>query len=135
MAEEFSYRAFLMQGLKIYAPLHPDVPPERMFSASAINKQHERPLIGMRLHTGFPTQRRLGERLYVQVWAYDNPGDYMRIDRVLKNVRRALEGLQPFGPFLEASWIEDSVDLRDDPMEAITKYSRFQVTGNLEALK
>lgn len=129
MADPVSFRALAMQALKNYSPLHEDVAPENMRSASAINKQLPRPCIGVRLHTTFPVGRRVGERCYVQVWVYDDPGDYMRIDRILYNVRAALEAMVPIGSFLEARWIETGVDLRDDPMEAITRYSRFQMTG------
>jgi hypothetical protein len=103
----------------------------RVFSASAVNKQMKRPLVTIRSHTDFPAVRNVGQRGYIQVWAHDDPGDYERIDQILDLSRTAIEAVQPsvvLGPFLEARWIETGVDLRDDVMESITRYMRFQFT-------
>lgn len=105
-----------------------DLTEGRIFEASAINKQKKRPLVGLRMHTEFPVGRRTGSRQYLQVWAYDTPGDYLRIDEILKHARDAIEAIPHQEDFLEAVWIETGVDLRDDAMEAITRYSRFQFT-------
>jgi hypothetical protein len=104
---------------------------DRIGPASSFNKHNERPLVVIRAHTDFPAGRRVGRREYIQIWAHDEPGDYLRIDQVLKLCRVAIEGIVPSAAledFLEAKWIETGVDLRDDLMESITRYSRFQFT-------
>lgn len=100
----------------------------RIHAASSVNKQSKRPLVAIRAHTDFPAQRRVGARGYIQVWAHDDPGDYEVIDQVLAACRTAIEAVPHSGDFLEARWIETGVDLRDDVMESITRYMRFQFT-------
>lgn len=107
---------------------------DRIKAASSVDKQMKRPLIAIRAHTDFPPAgsshggRSFGRREYMQVWAHDDPGDYQRIDQILRLCRDALETVDPFDDFLEAKWIETGVDLRDDRMESIMRYSRFQFT-------
>lgn len=104
---------------------------DRIGAASRFDKQSKRPLVAIRAHTDFPALGRVGRREYIQVWAHDDPGDYETIDNILVICRDAIEAVQSsvaLGPFLEARWIETGVDLRDDVMESITRYSRFQVT-------
>lgn len=105
---------------------------DRIKAASSVDKQMKRPLIALRAHTDFPvgghSGRSFGRREYLQVWVHDNPGDYLRIDEVLRLCRNALEAVPHSDDFLEAKWIETGVDLRDDRMESITRYSRFQFT-------
>lgn len=103
----------------------------RIYEASSVDKHYPKPLITIRLHTGFPVQAGLGRREYVQVWAHDVPGDYMAIDAIHEQVRLAMEAIVPEEKFLEARWIETGVDLRDDFMETICRYQRFQFTGVL----
>lgn len=100
---------------------------DRVGAASSFNKQSERPLVAIRSHTDFPVAK-VGRRQYIQVWGHDDPGDYMRIDEVLRLCRVAIEGIVPVDDLLEAKWIETSVDLRDDVMDSIARYSRFQLT-------
>ena len=104
----------------------------RIREASSVDKQSKRPLIVIRAHTGFPVGgfdgTSFGRREYLQVWAHDDPGDYQQIDEILRLCRVALEGVEAFDDFFEAKWIETGVDLRDDRMESITRYTRFQFT-------
>lgn len=101
---------------------------DRIGAASSFNKQSKRPLVAIRAHTDFPVARRTGRREYMQVWAHDDPGDYMQIDEILRLCRVAIEATIPVEDFLEAKWIETGVDLRDDVMESIMRYSRYQFT-------
>lgn len=103
----------------------------RIGAASSFNQQSKKPLVAIRAHTGFPGAKRIGLREYVQVWAHDDPGNYETIDEILTICRTTLEALQPsvaLGEFLEARWVETGVDLRDDLMDTIARYSRFQLT-------
>lgn len=105
---------------------------DRIGAASSFNKQSKRPLIAIRAHTDFPVvgeqERSLGRREYIQVWVHDDPGDYLQIDQILRLCRDALEAVPHFDDFMSAKWIETGVDLRDDRMESIMRYSRFQFT-------
>ena len=105
----------------------------RVYEASSISVEAPpaRPFVTYRMHTDFPLNRGLGRREYSQVWAHDEPGDYLVIDEILNAVRRAVEAAPSNGDFLEARWIETGVDLRDDVMGTITRYIRFQHTATL----
>ena len=83
------------------------------------------------MHTDFPVKGGMGRREYSQWWANDDPGDYLRIDRMLELVRLAIESIPSQGLFLEARWVETGVDLKDDIMGTINRYIRFQTTGTL----
>jgi hypothetical protein len=103
---------------------------DRIHQASSLTTRPRTPFVTFRMHTHFPRQG-VGQREYCQIWANDDPGDYLRIDRILKQCRIALESLQPNGEFLEARWIETGVDLKDDDMGTINRYIRLQFTGTL----
>lgn len=134
-------REVLFQGLIQHAPLLTLLEVDgvavtardRIFQASSLDRVPARPFITYRMHTGFPP-RGLGQRHYCQIWANDDPGDYTRIDAILVECRRALESL-PQGfwlpEFLEARWIETGVDLKDDDMGTINRYTRLQFTASL----
>lgn len=91
----------------------------------------ERPFVTYRMHTDFPVVGGLGRREYCQIWANDDPGDYLRIDEILKYCRQAVEAIPHTNDFLEARWVETGVDLKDDVMGTINRYIRFQFTGSL----
>lgn len=127
-------RTRLYKALSEYAPLL-EVVQDRIIEASAIGTDlypgvPERPFVTYRMHTDFPV-RSVGRREYAQVWANDDPGDYLRIDKILEFCRRAVESIQPAEDFLEARWVETGVDLKDDAMGTINRYIRFQITGSL----
>lgn len=125
-----SHRETVYKALIEWPGLAPLVE-DRIYEASSIDKHYKRPLLAIRMHTGFPVQARLGRREYVAIWAHDDTGDYMQIDSIHEQVRLALESITPSEKFLEARWIETSVDLRDDFMESICRYQRFQLTSAL----
>lgn len=110
-----------------------DIVQGRIYPASAIDENTDiaRPYMTYRMHTVFPVGSRVGGREYVQLWANDDPGDYMRIDRMLKAARLAIEALPSEADFLEAVWIETGIDLADNAMGVINRYSRFQFTNTL----
>lgn len=130
-------RKVLFKALSSSASLAEIVGP-RIIQASALGSElpgyegvPERPFVTYRMHTDFPLQRGLGRREYAQVWANDEPGDYLRIDEILRLCRIAVEAAPSEDDFLEARWIETGVDLADQAMGTINRYIRFQFTGTL----
>ena len=110
----------------------------RIFEASSLGTNltcyegiPPRPFVTFRMHTDFPLNRGLGRREYCQIWANDEPGDYMTIDEILRLCRLAVEGIPSDKDFLEARWIETGVDLSDQAMGTINRYIRFQFTNTL----
>lgn len=130
-------RARLFQALWASGPLR-EILGERIIQASALGQQlpglegiPARPFVTYRMHTNFPLAKGLGRREYAQVWANDDPGDYLRIDEILEYARLAIEAIPASDDFLEARWIETGVDLSDLAMGTINRYIRFQFTGTL----
>lgn len=72
----------------------------------------------------------------LQVWVHDAPGDYDRIDQVLKRVRDVLTSVhaQYTGTSYEwvsqTRWEGDSEDLRDDDAGTITRNSQYLFVGS-----
>jgi hypothetical protein len=90
-----------------------------------------RPFLTYRMHTDFPVMGGVGRREYCQLWANDDPGDYEKIDEILRLSRIAVEAIPHTDDFLEARWVETGVDLEDKAMGTINRYIRFQFTGTL----
>jgi len=128
-------RKRIFEALVAWAPLDALVE-NRILEASSVTVHTTKPFIVIRMHTGFPVERSIGGRHYAQIWAHDEPGSYLRIDDILIETRKALESLPNTGDdgFLEARWIESGVDLKDDLLETITRYSRYQLTQSLREL-
>lgn len=65
----------------------------------------------------------------IQVFIHDDPGDYARIDQMLRMARVMLEGgSSSEHGIISCDWIEDSEDLRDDEFHTNLRWGRFQVT-------
>lgn len=64
---------------------------------------------------------------------HDTPGDYMRIDSVLKRLRTLFSHAKDkTARVISAEWIEDSEDFKDEDMGTILRYSRIQVLYRME---
>jgi hypothetical protein len=67
-----------------------------------------------------------------EVWAYDDPGAYDRIDSILADVRARLVGPVAEVGKVCCEWSGDSGELSDDEMKAITRNSTFLLIGGGE---
>lgn len=75
-------------------------------------------------------------RRNLQVWVHDTPGDYTRVDRILRRVKTLLTTM--FGVnagdvdswITQIDWQGDSDDLSDDEAVTFCRYSNFTVTGS-----
>jgi hypothetical protein len=69
----------------------------------------------------------------LQVWAHDDLGDFDRIDKILTRVRTVLSGLvavqgtTPGQTLIQADWVGDSQDFRDDGYRTITRHSDWRI--------
>lgn len=64
----------------------------------------------------------------IQLYFHDEPGDYGKIDNMLRFTRAVLEGgsSREHG-IIACEWIEDSEDLRDDEFHTNLRWARYQV--------
>lgn len=84
----------------------------------------EGPLPGVKTHRQYRSQ----------LWVHDEPGDYTRIDNVLKEAENLLTAVLPRtlnGVWLnDVQWLGVSGDLSDDARRTNVKYVTFLLTGN-----
>lgn len=62
------------------------------------------------------------------VFAHDVPGDYLKIDAVMEQLKTLFQDIvdQPNG-VIKSFWLETSDDIRDDDMGTIMKFARIQI--------
>lgn len=99
----------------------------RIFQASDLLEVPEKPFLSYSFGVRMDARVASASRWPFQVWVHDDVGSYLRIDRILDEVKAALLNADRPGELLEVHWLEDSGDLRDDEMRTVTRYSRFQL--------
>lgn len=76
------------------------------------------------------SEERDAERQFFQVWVHDfhdgETADYMRIDEVVKHVKRILTKLNGQGIWT-VTFLETSQDLNDETLNTLFRYLRFQM--------
>jgi hypothetical protein len=91
-----------------------------------------RPFIVIRMSGDFPGAGSMMQRS-AEVWAHQEPGSYVEVDRILKRVRACLKET-PFGH--DGEWIVDAIytqtspDLYDQTRRTNCRMSAFTITGN-----
>lgn len=66
---------------------------------------------------------------FAEVWVYDEPGSYDRIDTIIQLVRSELVGPVASPGKTCCEWSGDSGELADDEWKAITRNATFQLIG------
>lgn len=68
------------------------------------------------------------------VWVHDEPGDYSRIDTIIKRLRVLFPSLVPTvyagGALMGVEWAGDSEDLTDDGHKTIARNTSFVLVGS-----
>lgn len=74
------------------------------------------------------------KRQELAIWVYDKPGDYARIDAIIKRVRTTLASVEALqtddGWITQIDWTGDGEDLYDDTYEAIMRTSSYYVISS-----
>jgi hypothetical protein len=65
----------------------------------------------------------------VQIWVYDAPGSYKKIEQILDAVRARFRVVDA----LRSRWLGDSEELADDEQKAILKYGTFACAERVSA--
>lgn len=66
---------------------------------------------------------------FAEVWVYDEPGSYDRIDTIIDLLHGELVGPVPEPGKVSCEWAGDSGELADDQMKAIVRNATFQLIG------
>lgn len=94
-----------------------------------------RPLMVLRWQDTSPGLGPVNQR-NLQVWVHDKPGDYTRVDRILKRVHALLTTMFGVNAGDASSWVSqidwrgDSDDLNDDEAVTFCRYSNYTITGS-----
>jgi len=62
------------------------------------------------------------------IFAHDEPGDYLRIDSIMEELKRLFADTKDtVARVVKSSWLETSEDFRDDDMGTIARFARILV--------
>jgi len=109
------------------------LPPAQIIQGSDLTDQPPFPFLVHRLTFAGPTPSGRG-RPGLEVWVYDEPGSYLRIDRLLLAVRARLRpGPHTLDDGSEhiavVDWTNDSADLPAEEFHGITRMSAYNLVG------
>jgi hypothetical protein len=106
--------------------------PASIFQGSVVDDQPAFPFIVHRFRIGAPTPS--GKAMPgLEVWFYDEPGSYLRIDKAAKDFRNYLVAVthRVVGSehIAQIEWTGDSPDLPAEEYGGITRSSSFNLIG------
>jgi len=124
---DINWRSWVWDRLSSAGALPTLIPSQ--FGGGSVPNNPKKPFMVIQISSKEPEFRDgdapLNHRQILNVWVYDEPGSYKRIDTALGLVRDALVGRDD----RICVWTGDSGDLADDTYGAITRYATFQLTG------
>ena len=106
--------------------------PSRIYQGSAVDEQPDFPFIvhRYRITAATPSIRGMPG---LEVWFYDEPGSYVRIDKALKDFRNYLVAVTDRRAgsehIAQIDWTGDSPDLPAEEYRGITRSSSFNLIG------
>jgi hypothetical protein len=93
----------------------------------------ERPFLQLRWGQTTPGLSTVDRRVLI-IWVHDKPGNYSRIDSIIRQIKVILAGLEAdqhsSGWLLKTEWITDSEDLTDDGHGTITRTTTHNLVGS-----
>ena len=133
------WRTWAYDRLRLDASILTDVPETSIFGAGSLSGSPQaRPFIVLRF--GAETvelvdgDKPAATSHRMTVYAHDKPGDYLRVARILRNVRTLLAGnvtgMAP-GNGIMAVWEGDSGDLADDLFQTVVRYGEYRLIGKV----
>lgn len=122
----------------VYPKLVNVLPAAQVFAGGALAEVPAvRPFIVYRLNNKTAAMRDNDRAIatfdVLDVWVYDNPGSYDRIETTLEAVKVQLVGQVASVGAIACSWQGDSGELADDALKAITKNSTYRLVGGTSA--
>lgn len=106
---------------------------DRIYSTTSLdNAPHIKPFIMYRQTSDLPgirgNDKNVTKTANYMILVHDDPGDYMRIDRILHHLERIFDDVEDQSEgIIRATWYESSDDWRDDDMGTIMKYARVEI--------
>lgn len=127
---DIDWRVWAKVRLDGAAPVTAIVPAASILGAGSIEENvKNRPFIIVKVGVELPGPFPGSTVQSLTLWVHDDPGDYMKIDSILKATRDALEGAVPESGGVVCRWMGDSVDLADEGFKTICRNQTFQLNG------
>lgn len=132
------WRTWAYQRIVADVNILADVPEDSIYAASALDgAPANRPFIIVAFGSVSPELYDADAPVAVSkrgtVYVHDNPGDYLRIERVLENVRKLFagttDGMADGG--IMALWEGESGDLADELFRTIMRYGELRFVGKV----
>lgn len=113
-----------------------DIPPERWFQAGSVDEQPEKPfgVFRIAMNSAGVTARNPSRPCSVELWVHDNPGDYTRIDAMLKRIEGVFDSVVHASAvegesISQAQFVSRSPDLNDDGFNTICRMTNYTLIG------
>lgn len=132
------WRSWVFNQLRTDATILEDIPEDSIFGSGALQgAPARRPFILVTFGTELPeindADAPVATSQRATVYVHDDPGDYLRIGRVLARVRLRLAGstagMSAGG--IVGLWEGDSADLGDDLFKTITRFGEYRFVGKV----
>lgn len=127
---DIDWRVWIKTKLDAYAPLLVVVPAAQIVGSGSLEEAPGvRPFIMIR--AGFESRGPFPgvSTRNATLWVHDDPGDYMRIDNIMKLCRAALEGPVSESGGVACRWAGDSTELADEGFKTICRNQSYQLQG------
>lgn len=126
------WRNWTLEALGNRASLTEILPATSHYGAGSLNVAPEvRPWLIIKMTDEDPVPGMKMARFQgAEIWVYDDPGSYSRIDVLLEEVRKALLDNRPVTDGMIAVWEGNSPELADDQFGAIGRFASFRLVGS-----
>ncbi len=132
------WRTWVYDRLRLDATILTDVPAESVYAAGSLTgAPANRPFIVITFGAESPElndgDRPSATSQRATVYVHDTPGDYLRIGRILRNVRTLLAGnvTGMSGGGILGLWEGESSDLADELFKTIMRYGEYRFVGKV----
>jgi hypothetical protein len=129
-------RKTIMKLIELTPAVTAEIPLDRWFQASSVQENPEKPFGVYRLAgTGPGVTRRSGSReVRLELWIHDEPGSYLRIDRLLTALESTLDAVVHASAaegesISQTAFDSRSPDLDDSGFGSITKATIYTLIG------
>lgn len=132
------WRTWVYDRLRLDATILADVPEASIYGAGSLQGAPvNRPFIVITFGTDLPEledgDQPSATSQRASIYVHDTPGDYLRIGRILRNVRTLLAGnvtgMTAGG--IVGLWEGDSPDSADDLFKTIMRYGEYRFVGKV----
>lgn len=113
------------------------LPKDAIYQADSTDTPPEKPFIIIRWsdrESAYALRRGPSQPNLVDLWCYDERGDFSRIDAIIKRIKQIFDEVSavqtPTGWITQIDWVGDGGDNYDDTWKAIVRTSTYRVIAS-----